>query len=153
MLDIRIRGICHRTLGFWTLCASVRSLPDEALVKERASEMAKKRAKKKDGGAAAMEVSATITSPPHPSSPDDGNLTFSLSSSLHSEPTSCYSEDFLSSLSLSESLSRLFSVISWVYPTCGSTDLMCGTSARENLSSCLFVATVTFLFNSREEKC
>ncbi|KAH9549321.1 hypothetical protein CY35_10G011800 [Sphagnum magellanicum] len=33
--------------------------------------MAKKRAKKKDGGAAAMEVSATITSPPRPSSPDD----------------------------------------------------------------------------------
>jgi len=57
--------------------------------------MAKKRAKKKDGGAAAMEVSATITSPPRPSSPDDGNLTFSLSSSLLSQPTSCYSEDFL----------------------------------------------------------
>jgi hypothetical protein len=74
--------------------------------------MAKKRAKKKDGGAAAMEVSATIASPLRPSSPDDGNLTFSLSSSLLSEPTSCYSEDFLSSLSLSESLSRLFSVIS-----------------------------------------
>jgi hypothetical protein len=77
--------------------------------------MAKKRAKKKDGGAAAMEVSATITSPPRPSSPDDGNLTFSLSSSLLSEPTSCYSEDFLLEdflSSLSQSLSRLFSLIS-----------------------------------------
>jgi hypothetical protein len=28
---------------------------------------------------------------------------------------------------------------------------MCGTSARENLSSWLFVATVTFLFNSEKK--